>query len=134
MKEVIKMAEFQIGDAVKVFYKTGVYTGEITNIKPAHYLVKILSVQKHPEQGDLHQPKHADVPFFHERRALAFQEQVNIPFHMAKRYEENHPDYEESLRAAVEKLKQKLNEDDSLWAKKSLEHINTLSHEYFKTK
>lgn len=128
------MAVFQIGDAVKVFYKTGAYTGVITNMKPAHYLVRIHSVVKHPEQGDLHHPKRVDVPLFHERRALAFREQVNIPVQMAKKYDGNHPDYEESLRIAVEHLIKELKGDDSPWAKKSLVHLNALAHEYFQTK
>lgn len=128
------MNEFQIGDDVKVFYKTGAYTGVITDIKPAHYLVKVQSVDKHPDQGDLHNPKRVDVPLFHERRALAFREQVNIPFQMVKKFDSSHPDYEESLRTAVEKLKTHLKEDDSLWAKKSLENLSTLAEEYFQTK
>ncbi|MGG3624883.1 kinase-associated lipoprotein B [Bacillus gobiensis] len=128
------MNEFQIGDDVKVFYKTGAYTGVITDIKPAHYLVRVQSVDKHPDQGDLHNPKRVDVPLFHERRALAFREQVNIPFQMVKKFDGSHPDYEESLRTAVEKLKTRLKEDDSLWAKKSLENLSTLAEEYFQTK
>ncbi|WP_029625977.1 sporulation phosphorelay system protein KapB, partial [Streptococcus sobrinus] len=60
----------QVGEIVTGIYKTGKYIGEITNIRPQFYLVKILAVINHPVQGDLHNPRQADVPFFHERRAL----------------------------------------------------------------
>lgn len=78
------MNTFEIGTIVKGFYKTGAYIGEVTDVRPNHYLVKIKAVLTHPAQGDLHHPKQADVPFFHERRALAFGEQTNIPHQMVK--------------------------------------------------
>ena len=68
------------------------------------YVVKVLAVLKHPVQGDLHNVKQADVPFFHERRALAFREQTNIPEQMVKKYEGEIPDYTDSLKLAL-KLK-----------------------------
>lgn len=123
--------QFQIGDKVKGFYKTGVYIGEITDIKPMHYLVKILAVLTHPKQGDLHHPKDADVPFFHERKALAYREQTNIPHHMVKPFDGPVPDYEESLRDA---LKRELLQDAPDYAAKSLECAAGLEKEYFPNK
>lgn len=58
------MTDIQIGQIVKGFYKTGVYIGEVTAVKPSTYLVQVKSVLTHPTQGDLHHPKEADVPFF----------------------------------------------------------------------
>ncbi|MFD0767354.1 kinase-associated lipoprotein B [Bacillus sp. CGMCC 1.60114] len=121
---------FQIGDVVTGIYKTGKYIGEITNVRPQHYLVKVLAVVKHPMQGDLHNVKQADVPFFHERRALAFREQTNIPQQMVKRYEGNVPDYKESLQTALTEQIRQLQEDDSPFAKRSLQMLEQLKHDY----
>ena len=85
------MDSLQIGNKVTAHYKTGKYIGEITDIRPEHILVKVLAVAKHPMQGDLHHPKDADVPFFHERKALSYREQANIPKKMVKPFEEEVP-------------------------------------------
>lgn len=126
------MEELKIGDIVTAINKTGKYIGEITDIRPQHYLVRVLAVLKHPMQGDLHNPKDADVPFFHERKALAFREQTNVPLKMVKPYDGEIPDYGQSLKEAVEKLKGELKEDSSAWALQSLRNIETLEKEYFK--
>ncbi|MEH6891381.1 kinase-associated lipoprotein B [Bacillus sp. JJ864] len=121
---------FQIGDIVTGIYKTGKYIGEITNVRPQHYLVKVLAVVKHPMQGDLHNVKQADVPFFHERRALAFREQTNIPQSMVKRYEGDVPDYKESLQTALTEQIMQLQEDDTPFAERSLQMLEQLKHDY----
>lgn len=126
------MSEFTIGDRVTAIYKTGKYIGEITDIKREHYLVRVLAVLKHPMQGDLHQPKEANVGIFHERRALAFREQANIPQKMVKHFEDEIPDYQASLRDAIEKMKTELHEDSSAWAELSLKNIEVLEKDYFK--
>lgn len=131
LREVFPLNDFRIGDKVTAFYKTGKYIGEITDIRPEHYLVRVLAVEKHPMQGDIHSPKDVDVPFFHERRALAFREQANIPKKMVKPYEGDIPNYLDSLKVAVEKIKAELKNDDSLWAKRSLENIEALEKDYF---
>jgi kinase-associated protein B len=125
------MSDVQIGDQVTAIYKTGKYIGEVTNIRPETILVRVLAVLTHPAQGDLHSHKDADVPLFHERRALAYREQANIPYKMVKPYTEDIPEYKESLKTAIQKLRDQLADDDSLWAKKSLENIDTLEKEYF---
>ncbi|PEA53733.1 kinase [Bacillus pseudomycoides] len=121
---------FQIGDIITGIYKTGKYIGEITNVRPQHYLVKVLAVVKHPIQGDLHNVKQADVPFFHERRALAFREQTNIPQSMVKRYEGDVPDYKESLKQALTEQIMQLQEDDTPFAERSLQMLEQLKHDY----
>jgi kinase-associated protein B len=125
------MSEIQIGTAVTAIYKTGKYIGEVTDIRPDHYLVKVLAVIKHPMQGDLHNPKVADVLFFHERKALSFREQANIPKKMVKPYLEPVPDYKESLQEAVDTMKRDLSEEGTPWAEKSLKNIQSLEKEYF---
>ena len=124
------MNELKIGDKVTGIYKTGKYIGEITDVKPMHYLVKVLAVENHPQQGDLHSPKEVDVALFHERKALAFREQTNIPKNMVKLYEGEILDYKESLIQALEKMEEKLKKENSPWAKRSLENVQTLKKDY----
>lgn len=126
------MSEFQIGDKVTAIYKTGKYIGEITEERPQHYLVRVLAVLTHPMQGDLHHPKDANVDLFHERRALAFREQTNVPKQMVKHYHENIPEYQESLQGAVDKMKKELTEAATPWADKCLEILDGLEKSYFK--
>ncbi|OLS34630.1 kinase-associated lipoprotein B [Bacillus sp. MRMR6] len=125
------MSEFQIGDKVTGIYKTGKYYGEITEIRPQHYTLRVLAVAKHPMQGDLHNPREADVMIFHERRALAFREQANIPKQMVKHFTEDLPEYQTSLREAIDKLKKELTENSSPWAELSLKSITSLEKDYF---
>lgn len=126
------MAEFKIGDTVTAIYKTGKYVGEITDLRPQHYLVRVLAVLKHPMQGDLHNPKQADVQIFHERRSLAFREQANIPKQMVKPFDEEVPDYGQSLHDALDTMKEELRTAQSPWGDRSLETVASLEKDYFK--
>jgi len=83
-------------------------------------------------QGDLHHPKEANVPLFHERKALAFREQANIPKNMVKKYTGEILDYTQSLREAIDKMKSSLENDTSEWSAKSLKNLAVLENEYFK--
>lgn len=124
------VSELQIGEVVTAIYKTGKYIGEITEVRPQHYLVRILAVLKHPMQGDLHNPKEADVLIFHERKALSFREQANIPYKMVKPFENEVPDYLESLKVAVSQMKKELAETPSEWAEMSLKALESLEKDY----
>ncbi|MDP4085663.1 MAG: kinase-associated lipoprotein B [Bacillota bacterium] len=126
------MEELKIGDKVTAIYKTGKYIGEITEIRPQHYLVRALAVLRHPMQGDIHHPKDMSVGIFHERRALAFREQANIPFKMVKPYEDDILEYKTSLKTAVDKMIQELSEESTPWAEKSLEFMHILEKDYLK--
>ena len=57
---------FQPGDVVQAEYKSGIYVGEVVEVKAERRkaLIKVLAVLKHPDQGDLHHPGQADVPLF----------------------------------------------------------------------
>ena len=123
---------FNTGEIVTGIYKTGKYIGEITELKPERYVVKILAVLKHPTQGDLHQPKTADVPLFHQRRALGHREKTNIPSVYVKKYEGTVPEYKDSLRLAIQEEMAALQNDDSDWARKCMEALNSLEEDYFK--
>ncbi|AOH56917.1 kinase-associated lipoprotein B [Peribacillus muralis] len=124
--------DFKIGDKVTAIYKTGKYIGEVTDIRPAAYLVKVLAVMKHPMQGDLHNPKQTEVSMFHQRRALAFREQTNVPKNMVRIFDGDIPEYKESLSEAVGKMKRTLSEADTEWNEKSLELLEDLTADYFK--
>lgn len=126
------MTELKIGDSVTAFYKTGKYIGEITDIRGDKYLVRVLAVAKHPMQGDIHSGKEIDVPLFHERRALAYREQANMPQKMVKPYAGEIPEYRTSLKEAVMKMKEELKAEDSLWAQKSIKNLEALEKDYFK--
>jgi kinase-associated protein B len=127
---VFVVSELQIGEIVTAIYKTGKYIGEITEVRPQHYLVRILAVLKHPMQGDLHNPKDADVLIFHERKALSYREQANIPYKMVKSFENEVPDYMESLKEAVAIMKKELAETSSEWAEMSLKALESLEKDY----
>jgi kinase-associated protein B len=127
---VFVVSELRIGEIVTAIYKTGKYIGEITDVRPQHYLVRVLAVLKHPIQGDLHSPKEADVLIFHERKALSHREQANIPTKMVKPFENEVPDYLTSLKAAVEKMKKELSETPSEWADMSLKAMESLEKDY----
>ncbi|MCA1031682.1 kinase-associated lipoprotein B [Bacillus timonensis] len=124
--------EIEVGSVVTGIYKTGKYIGEVTAIRPQHYLVKVKAVVKHPTQGDLHNPKQVDVPLFHERRALACHEQTNIPKNMVHVYNGEIPSYQDSLKTALDDMKLSLEKDNSEWAKRCLENIYVLEKDYFK--
>jgi kinase-associated protein B len=119
-----------IGHTVTFFYKTGKYIGEVTKSFPDRYVVKTLAVLTHPKQGDLHNPKETDVPFFHERKALAFREQANIPIKMVKPYDKDIPDYIDSLKTAFAALKSELLSEDTEFNKRSLESLAGIKKEY----
>lgn len=124
--------EFVLGDTVTGIYKTGKYIGEVTDIRPEHYLVKVKAVLRHPMQGDIHSPKDVNVPLFQERRALAFNEQTNVPKKMVRHFEGEIPDYKTSLQEAVHNTKLELETEGTEWALRSLENIKTLEKDYFK--
>ncbi|MBM7580518.1 kinase-associated lipoprotein B [Jeotgalibacillus terrae] len=115
---------------VKAFYKTGAYIGEVDQVHTDVQVIKIKGVLKHPEQGDLHNPKQTEVPFFHERKALAFNERANIPTSMVKPYDGELIDYNESLIQAVQKLEEKLQSEETDFNSKCLEALNGVKREY----
>ncbi len=124
---MIKVSQkFEVGQLVTGIYKTGKYIGEITVVREANYVMRVLAVLKHPQQGDLHHPKSVGVGFFHERRALADREQVNIQPVYVKPYDSELPSYEESLRKALDEQMKELKEDGSPFAVKSLETLHSI--------
>jgi kinase-associated protein B len=111
-------------------YKTGQYIGEAEDERNQMILIKVLAVITHPWQGDLHHPKKADVPFFQERRALSEGERAWMPAHTIKEYDGILPLYKDSLKKALYDYIEKLKEENSEWAKRSLQCLYQLEKDY----
>ncbi|VEF47118.1 KinB signal transduction protein [Bacillus freudenreichii] len=119
------------GQIVRAFRKTGSYIGEITEIRQDICIVRVLAVLKHPMQGNLHHPREVEVPFFHERKAHAFREQIQVPSNMVRPYEDEIPKYENSLKDAVQKLYEELaSKPEDPFSNRSLEALKVLIREY----
>ncbi|RWZ54873.1 kinase [Halobacillus fulvus] len=125
------MSTFQTGDIVKAHYKSGIYIGEVAEDRNRFYLVQILAVEKHPMQGDLHNPGKTEDVFFHQRKALSFREKANIQKEAVHPYEGVVPDYEASLKSSVEKLKQKLERRESEFNSHAKTQLEDLEKQYF---
>ncbi|NOU85925.1 kinase [Paenibacillus sp. LMG 31460] len=128
------MSNFQIGDRVTAEYKTGAYFGEVVEVSSSmKAAVRILAVKEHPTQGDLHNPMDPSVAFFHQRRALSYQEIALIPISTIRPYAGQIPDYQDSLKRALLTQISKLS-DMEAWAGRSLQELDQLQKEYFPTK
>ncbi|MCY9664270.1 kinase-associated lipoprotein B [Paenibacillus alginolyticus] len=130
----MSMSSFQIGDRVTAEYKTGVYFGEVVEVSSSmKAAVRILAVKEHPTQGDLHNPMDPSVAFFHQRRALSYQEIALMPISTIRPYAGQIPDYQDSLKRALMAQISKLSEMEA-WARRSLQELDQLQKEYFPTK
>lgn len=128
------MSSFQIGDRVTAEYKTGAYFGEVVEVSSSmKAAVRILAVKEHPTQGDLHNPMDPSVAFFHQRRALSYQEIALMPISTIRPYAGQIPDYQDSLKRALMAQISKLSEMEA-WARRSLQELDQLQKEYFPTK
>ncbi|MDQ0875410.1 kinase-associated protein B [Paenibacillus sp. V4I3] len=128
------MSSFQIGDRVTAEYKTGAYFGEVVEVSSSmKAAVRILAVKEHPTQGDLHNPMDPSVAFFHQRRALSYQEIALMPISTIRPYAGQIPEYQDSLKRALQAQISKLSEMEA-WARRSLQELDQLQKEYFPTK
>jgi kinase-associated protein B len=123
---------FSVGSIVTAKYKTGEYIGEVVELSStSKAAVQIMAVVQHPAQGDLHNPMDPNVPFFHQRRALAFREIALMPLYTIQPYDGEVPDYkaslEQSLQAEMESMKQSPYKE---WAERCLQELEQLKKEY----
>ncbi|MED1791592.1 MULTISPECIES: kinase-associated lipoprotein B [Brevibacillus] len=118
------------GDIVRVTQKTGEYITEVLENHDSKLLVKVLAVTKFPTQGDLHTSFEVDVPLFHQRPALSYQEKFMCPSNAVMRYNGAIPDYKESVRIAMEREMEKLKKM-SLWAQRCLVELEAMHKETF---
>jgi kinase-associated protein B len=70
------------------------------------------------------------VAFFHQRRALSFQEIALMPISTIRRYAGEVPEYKESLKRALSAQIIRL-KDMEAWAKRSLQELEELQTDYF---
>ncbi|WP_246009464.1 kinase-associated lipoprotein B [Brevibacillus fluminis] len=121
-----------IGQLVAAHHKTGAYIAEVVEIAGSKALLKTLGVTKHPTQGDLHNPNQADVVLFHQRRALAYLEKVWVPLQAIEVYEGSIPDYQATLREALEKeIAHWTQALPSRFAERCLIELENLKTDYF---
>ena len=125
------MEEFNSGDIVKAHYKSGIYVGKVMEDRDRFYLVQILAVEKHPMQGDLHNPGKTENVFFHQRKALSYLEKANIQKEAVHPYEGHVPDYTESLKQSVEQLRTKLERRETEFNANAKQQLDDLEKQYF---
>lgn len=128
------MSEVMVGNNVRAHYNSGVYIGKVLEDRGERFLVEVHAVQKHPMQGDLHHPGKVDETgvFFHERKALAHREKMNVAKGVVYPFTEEVPDYSESLKEAVKNSKERLLAKDTAFNQKALERLNGLEENYYK--
>lgn len=128
----MSQTELQIGSLVLASNKSGEYIAEIIDLVPSKAVIQTLAVVKHPIQGDLHHPYEADVPVFHQRRALSYRERFMVPVSRLKAFDGEVPDYQASLKESLQREIQELQQRPGKWAELSLEQFQQLEREYFK--
>ncbi|WP_217589176.1 kinase-associated lipoprotein B [Lentibacillus saliphilus] len=124
---------FQTGDTVRAHYRSGTYIGKIVEDRGEQYLIEVLAVIKHPLQGDIHNYGKLDGVFFHERKALAHYEKMNVKKAAVHPFHDEIPAYGASLKESVTKLREKLTDKDTPFNRKALETLANLeTHSYQK--
>lgn len=126
------MTNINIGDIVEGHYNSGVYVGKVIEDRGNLFLIEVLAVKEHPDQGDLHNPGQVEGIAFFERKALAYTEKINISKRKVYPYEGEVPNYSESLKQAVVELKEKLNAEDTLFNKTSMEKLLSVEEHFYK--
>src|SRR5699024_9219241 len=121
----------EVGDIVLAHYNSGSYIGEVMEDRGERNLIKVLAVKKHPLQGDIHNYGKTEGVFFHERKALAFHEKMNVKKPAIHAYDEKVPDYAESLKKAVEDAKEKLQKKETAFNQLALKTLMKLERESY---
>ncbi len=111
-------------------HKTGQYVVEVIEEKGDQLLVKILAVLKHPRQGDLHSPNEVENVFFHERKALSQFEKRYTTAQFLKAYNEEVPNYFESLKSSIYELEEKMKKKNNAYSDQALKCIEQLKKDY----
>jgi kinase-associated protein B len=114
---------------IRFTYKTGKYFGRLFAERPQGLVVEVLAVEKHPVQGDLHQPNQVYVPLFHIRTALHKHEKITVSPAVVYAYDGEIPDYATSLRQAYDKdvaRLEGLNPETDAFVRKCLQNYKEL--------
>lgn len=123
--------DLKVGDLVTFIYKSGEYIGHIYELRGSKAVIEVKAVLRHPKQGDLHRRGQADVEMFHQRRALSYREKSLVPSPFIKKYSGEVPDYETSLRHALQEEMAQLRKQADAYAEKALASLLELEQEYF---
>jgi len=129
---VILLGDVVVGDIVKAHYHSGTYAGKVIEDRGANYLIEVLAVLKHPLQGDLHHYGKVEGVFFHERKALAPHEKMNVKKPAVHRFEGEIPSYAYSLAKSVDEYRTKLSTEDNEFNKYALQKLRNLEANYYK--
>lgn len=122
----------EIGDIVLAHYNSGSYIGEVMEDRGERSLIKVLAVKKHPLQGDIHNYGKIDGVFFHERKALAYHEKMNVKKPAIHAFKEDIPEYAASLKKAVVDAKEKLQKKDTQFNQLAVQTLMKLEEESYK--
>src|SRR5690625_3319887 len=125
------MDTINVGDIVQTKYNSGVYVGKVIEDRRNFWLVEVQAVLKHPEQGDLHRPNQVEGVAFHERKALAYKEKMNARKRDTEQYNEEVPNYEQSLKNAIIEFEKDLTREDTPFNKASLLKLNDLKKHFY---
>lgn len=125
------MSKVSIGDKVKAHYRSGTYIGKVIEDRGEQFLIEVYAVLKHPLQGDLHNMNQTEDVFFHERKALAHHEKMNVKKPAVHPYPSPVPDYKESLKQAIETYKDKLQAKDTEYNRLALKTLNRLEADVY---
>lgn len=125
------MRVYSVGHIVQAPYKSGFYVGELIEEREDKCLIKVISVLKHPMQGDLHHPKQVGNVVFHERKALAQFEKVYVLKGVITPYEDDILDYGKSLKEAVDKYREQLESKASPYNEQALKALETVESSYY---
>lgn len=125
------MGKVKIGELAKAHYRSGTYIGRVKEDRGDKYLIEVLAVQKHPLQGDLHNMYETENVFFHERKALAFREKMNVKKPAVHPFNGEVPEYAASLEQAIATYRKKLNEQDSAYNQLALQTLERLEREVY---
>ncbi|MCG7339429.1 kinase-associated lipoprotein B [Staphylococcus sp. ACRSN] len=111
-------------------HKTGSYGVSVVEEDENQVLVQIEQVIKHPKQGDLHNPTSTENVFFHERKALSQFEKRYAAKSQLRTFNVEQLDYTTSLQQAITSLEEKLKEQNTPHAHKSLDNLQRLKEDY----
>src|SRR5690625_2053809 len=128
------MQEVIIGGIGRSNYSSVTYLGEVKEDRGERYLIEVLAVYKHPMQGDIHNPGEVKGVFFHERKALAHHEKMNVKKPAVHPYDEEIPEYGASLKQAVQTYREKLEAKDSEFNQAALQKLEGLEGNIYKKK
>src|SRR5699024_481373 len=125
------MTDININDLVETSYNSGRYIGRVIEDRGNFFLIEVLAVTRHPQQGDLHNRGQVEGVAFHERKALAYREKTNARKRTSTKYTGEIPEYSESPKQAVEQMKEQLNEKNTPFNEASLQKLADLEEHFY---